>query len=311
VGDYAALNRLDEAKSIYEQAVARKLESPYLHENRYAVAFLESDTAEMKRQVAWGMGKPAAEDVLLSTDSDTQAYAGHLAKARELSRKAAEAAQRDQENETAALWLLNAAFREAEMGNSGEARTQTAAALSLASTRDLQILAGLILAGAGDSTRAEKLASDLRERSPLNTFLNRYWLPMIRAAVELNRGHPEQAIEHLQATSDYDLASPPPNPGSGAPLYPVYLRGLAYLQAGDARRSASEFQKLIDRRSIVQNAILGALAYLQLGRAQAKAVPGDLARARQAYQDFLALWKDADRDIPVLKQAKAEYARLQ
>ena len=311
VGDYAALNRLDEAKSIYDQAVARKLESPDLHANRYAVAFLEGDTAEMRRQLAWAMGKPAAEDYFLSFESDTQAYAGHLAKARELSRRAVKAAEHNQQKETAALWLLNAAFREAEVGNSGEARRQSAAALRVASTRDLQILAALILARAGDSTGAEKLANDLRGRSPLNTFLNRYWLPVIRAAVELNRGHPQQAIEDLQATSDYELASPPPNPSSGAGLYPVYLRGLAYLQAGDARRSASEFQKMIDKRSIVQSVILGALARLQLGRAQAKAVPADLPRAQQAYQDFLALWKDADPDIPILKQAKAEYAKLQ
>lgn len=311
VGDYASLNRLDEAKSIYEQAVARKLDSLYLHQNRYAVAFLEDDTAEMQRQVAWAMKEPAAEDALLSTDSDTQAYFGHLTKAREISQQAAEVAEHNEQQETAALWLLNAAFREAELGNSSEARRRTQKALSLASTRDLQILAALILARAGDSVRAEKLANDLRAHSPLNTFLNRYWLPMISAAVELNRRHAEQAIEDLQATSDYEMASPPPEAESGASLYPAYLRGLAYLQGDDARRSASEFQKLIDNRSIVQNVILGALAHLQLGRAQAKALPEDLARARQAYQDFFALWKDADPDIPILKQAKAEYAKLQ
>jgi eukaryotic-like serine/threonine-protein kinase len=305
VGIHAALNRLDEAKATYEQALARKLEKPGLHGNRYLVAFLESDAAEMLRQVAWARGKPEAEDLLLSDHSDTEFYVGHLGEAGELSRQAADVAKRNDQKETAALWLLNAALREAEVGNVAHARKQATAALALASTRDTQILAALALARAGDTARVQTMADDLNKRSPLNTLLNDYWLPTIRAAIELNRKHPEKAVELLEAASGYELGEPSP---IGGTLYPVYVRGEAYLNAGQGQQAAAEFQKLIDHRSTVQNFVLGALAHLQLGRAFALSV--DSAKARAAYQDFFTLWKDADPDIPILKQAKAEYAML-
>ena len=214
--------------------------------------------------------------------SDTQAYAGRLKKARELSRQAADVAKRNDQKETTALWLLNAALREAEVGNSAQAREQVTSAMALASTRDLQILAALALARAGDITRAQTMADDLGKRSPLNTVLNGYWLPTIRAAIELNRKHPDKAVELLKAASAYELGQPNPLGGS---LYPVYVRGEAYLKAGEGQQAAAEFQKLIDHRSIVQNFVLGALAHLQLGRA--KAMSGDKEGARKAYQDFL------------------------
>jgi len=306
---YVAMNRLDEAKATYEAAQARKLDHPQLHVSRYALAFLESDAAEMQRQVAWSTGKPGAEDQQLSFSSDTEAYFGHLRKARELSRQAADAAKRSEQNETAALWLLNGSLHDVELGDKTRAREQAKAALALASTRDLQLLAALVFARAGDNARAARMADQLGRRWPLNTLVNTYWLPTIRAAIELNRNHGDRAVELLESTSTYELGQPSPNAQVGGTLYPVYARGEAYLKAGKGRLAAAEFQKMIDHRGIVVNFVLGALARLQLGRAQA--MSGDKESARKSYQDFLTLWKDADPDIPILKESKAEYVKLQ
>ena len=308
VAVYAASGRLEEAKAEYAKALAHNLEHPFLHGNRYGVAFLEGDTAEIQRQLAWAKGKPDAEDYLLSTDSDSSAYAGHLGKARELSQQAADTAKRNGQKETAAQWLVNAALREAEVGNLAEAHKRAAAALALAPTRNLQILVALALARAGDTARAQTIADGLNKRSPLNTLLNSYWLPTIRAAIELNRKRFDKAVELLQAASAYELGEPLPTAQIAGTLYPVYVRGEAHLKAGRGTQAAAEFQKLIDHRSIVQNFVVGALAHLQLGRA--KAMTGDRGGARKAYEDFFTLWKEADADIPILKQAKAEYAKL-
>jgi eukaryotic-like serine/threonine-protein kinase len=299
---YAALNRLNEAKSAYQQALAHKVEHPNLHLNMYIVAFLQGDAAEMQRQIAWSLGKPGAEDVLLGIRSDTEAYSGHVTEARELSRRAAHVAERNDQKETAAQWLLNSALRETEIGKPARAREQVASAMALASTRDLQTVAALAWARAGDSPRAESTAYDLSNRSPLNTLLNVYWLPTIRAAIEVKRQHPDKAVGILQSVSPCELSFL-------NYLYPVYIRGEAYLKAGRGPQAAAEFQKVIDHRSIVGNFVLGALAHLQLGRA--KAMSGNSEGALKAYQDFFTLWKDADPDIPILKQAKAEYAKLQ
>ena len=301
--NYARLNRLAEAKATYQQAVARKLENPPLHASRYAVAFLESDTAEMERQVAWAAGKPGAEDLLLSQQSRTEAFSGHLGKAREFSRRAFESARRAEEKETAALLRMGAALREADFGNLNQARQETAAAVALASSRNVQILEALTLARAGDAARAQEIADELGKQFPLDTMLNGYWLPTIRAAIEINRGNSARAIEFLEAAAPYELGS-----GLYAPLYPVYVRGQAHLLAHQGNESATEFQKILHHRSIVGNSPTGALAHLGLARAYA--LQGDTAKARAAYQDFLALWKDADSDIPILQQAKAEYAKL-
>jgi len=306
IGDYISLNRLDEAKMTYERALAHKLDSPTLHGNRYYVAFYEGDTAEMQRQVEWASGRPAGQDLMLSMQSDTEAYMGHFVRARELSRQAAEAAKRNDQQETAAQWSLNAALREAEVANEVRAREQATLALKLASTRDMQIMAALALARAGDTAHAQTMADDLYRQSRLNTMLNGYWLPTIRAAAELSRKHATAALGLLQLASANELGQPPPIDGC---LYPVYVRGEAYLQAGRGQQAVVEFQKVIDHRGIVANFVLGALAHLQLGRA--KAMTGDKEGARKAYIDFLTLWKDADPDIPILKAAKAEYAKLQ
>ncbi len=310
VGAYAALNDLNQAKDTYAAAVSRKLDGyPSLRGNRYAVAFLEGDVVEMRRQLVWATGKPGAEDLLLSLQSDTEAYSGHLRKARALSQRAAEAAKHNDQRETAALWLMSAARRDAEVGNAVNAQRLSKAALALAQTRNLQILTALALARGGNTASAQAMSDDLNKHSPLDTSLNGYWLPSIRASIELNRKHPAKALELLQTASAYELGSTQPTAQAGATLYPVYIRGEAYLKAGEFRAATAEFQRIVDHHSMVQNFILGALARLQLGRA--KALDGDKDGASHAYQDFLTLWKDADPDIPILMQAKAEYAKLQ
>jgi len=177
----------------------------------------------------------------------------------------------------------------------------------LAPGRGIEALAALALARAGDVARAQKLAKKLNKDFPLNTLFQSYWLPAIRAAIELNRKNPTRSIELLQATASYELGDP--EPLLAGTMYPVYLRGQAHLLANQAKEAAAEFQKIIDHRGIVLNFPLGALAHLQLARAYS--LQGDTAKSRAAYQDFLTLWKDADPNIPILLEAKAEYAKLQ
>jgi serine/threonine protein kinase/tetratricopeptide (TPR) repeat protein len=307
--NYAALNRAEDAAAAYRESVARKLDHPILHVNRYGVAFLQKDTAEMKRQLDWVLGKPGVEDMLLSMHSDTQAYFGHLRQAREFSRRAADSAIRSDKKESAAEWLLNAALREAEVGYPAQARAQAKAATDLAPSKDVRTLAALALARAGENAKAASLADELSNASPVNTLLNGYWLPTIRAAVEINRRQNDKAVEALRAALPYELGEPNPQAQIGGSLYPIYVRGGAFLKAGQAPEAILEFQKMIEHRGVTQNFVLGALAHLQLARAYE--LSGNRTRARSSYEDFLKLWKDADPDIPILKQAKAEYAKLQ
>jgi serine/threonine protein kinase/tetratricopeptide (TPR) repeat protein len=304
-GNYLNLNRLDEAKSTFDQALALKLDDPSLRSQIYVLAFLQNDTAGMQKQVDWAAGKPGAEDQLLSGDSDTKAYFGHLLKARELSRRAVDSASHNGAKETAAIWRSNSALREAELGNPGLARQDAQAALDLASTRDVEVLAAMTLGRIGDTPRAMALADKLNKDFPVSTIQQIYWQPTIRAEIELSRNNSDKAITLLQTTAPYELGGASPIAG----LYPVFVRAQAFLQARQGAQAAAEFQKVIDHRGIVQNLPLGALAHLGLGRAYV--LEGDTARARAAYQDFFALWKDADPDIPILKEAKAEYAKLQ
>jgi serine/threonine protein kinase/predicted Zn-dependent protease len=305
-GDYVALNRFDEAKATLDEAQARSLDGGLTRLLRYYLAFLHQDAAEMDRQVAWGAGKPGDEDPLLSAQSDTEAYYGRLAKAREFSRRASDSAIRADSKETAALWQVNAALREAEFGNSEPAQRSAEAALALSPGRDVQVLAALTEARAGNPNRAEQLAQQLQKSNPLNTVLKLYWLPTIQAAIQLDRGNSAQAIEILQAAAPYETGGPPPF--QLMTLYPAYLRGEAYLSGHQGRAAAAEFRKLIDHRGMVANFPTGVLAHLGLARAYA--LSGDTAKSKAAYQDFLALWKDADSDIPVLKEARAEYEKL-
>lgn len=305
---YAALNRLQEAKGAYQQAMARKIDDLGLHGNLYGIAFLQQDVVEMQRQLAWAAGKPGAEDVLLSFASDTEAYYGHLSKARTLSHRAINAARRSEEKETAAGWQVNAALREAELGNSLSARNTALAALALASTRDVQTLAALALARAGALVQAQEMARELAKRYPRDTLINAYWLPTIQAAMEINRGNHAKAIEMLQVAAPYELGEPSPLFQLGGSLYPVYLRGQAYLGLHRGHDAAAEFQRVLDHRGIVMNCPLGALA--RLGLARAYASQGQSDKSRSFYRDFLALWKSADLDIPAVVEAKAEYAKI-
>ncbi|MGC1420913.1 MAG: protein kinase [Terracidiphilus sp.] len=308
VGFYALTNRLEEAKLAYQQSLARKTETWYLHDSRFAVAFLEGDSAEMERQLDWAAGKPGSEDPLLSHQADFEAFSGHLAKARGFSQRAVESAQQADEAEDASRNQMNAVLREVEFGNSAQVRSETASALARSSTTAIRVLAALAFARAGDSDRAQRMADDLEEENPLNTLINDYWLPTIRAAVEIERKNPERAVQILNVTKSYELGNPVPTVAFGATLYPVYLRGQAYLQLGLGSAAAAEFEKYLDNRSVVNSYPLAALAHLSLARAYA--LTGDSRKARTAYQDFLAMWKDADPDIPILKQAKAESANL-
>src|ERR1700730_1849291 len=305
--DYLALNRVDDAKATFDQGQTRKLDGGGLRQWMYYLAFLRGDLAQMQQQVAWSAGKPGAEDPLLSAQSDTDAYYGRLTKARAFSRRAVDSDCRADSSETAALWQVNAALREAEFGKQAEAKQGVAAALVLARGRDVKLLAALTLARLGETTRAKTMDEELEKSDASNTVLKLYWIPTLRAAIDLNKGDFAQALVILEAAAPYELGEPPPTaPGT---LYPAYLRGQAQLMAHNGAAAASEFQKLIDHRGVVLNFPMGALA--RLGLARAYAISKDGAKSRTAYQDFFALWRDADPDIPVLKEAKAEYAKLQ
>jgi serine/threonine protein kinase/Flp pilus assembly protein TadD len=308
---YLSMNRLDEAKSAFDEALALKLDGPYLRQSIYYLDFLHKDVAGMQEQFTWAMGKPGTEDILLSAESDTQALYGHLEKSRQLSAQAEESARRNDSKETAAFWQGNEALREVEFGNFAVGLKQAREALELAPGRDVKVEAALALARGGDVTTAEKLADELNQEFPLDTLMQSYWLPTLRAAIALQQHDSTKAIAILHASEQFELADPPPF--AAGTMYPVYLRGQAYLNSGSSsengQRAAAEFQKLLDHPGLIVNFPLVSLAHLGLGRA--RAFSHNLAGARTAYQDFFALWKDADADIPILKQAKAEYAKLQ
>ncbi len=305
--DYLALDRVKDAKAALDEASRRNLDTPDLHLDRYHLAFLQGDLHAMQQQSLWATGKPEAEDGQLSDDSDTEAYYGRLRRAREFTQQAVESAKRNGSTDTAALWQVNEALREAEFGNTALARKAAADAMSLSPKSDIELLAALALARSGDTVQSSALADKVGAEFDRDTMIQAYWLPTIRAAIAIDRGDPQKAVELLSMASEYELGEPVQWPSHGT-LYPVYVRGEAYLRAGDGVQAATEFQKMIDHRGIVANFPLGALAHLQLGRAYA--LQGDTAKAKIAYRDFLTLWKDADLEIPMLKEAKAEYAKL-
>ncbi len=276
---------------------------------RYGVAFLEGDQVEMERQLAWGTGKAGTEDIFFSWDSDTKAYFGHLAEARAATRRAIDSAQRNGEKEIAAQWQLNGAIREAEFANNDRARQEITSAQSLASAHDLKVLAALALARSGASTEAKKIADELEKDNSLNTMIVAYWVSTIRASIEIDHNNAERAVQILQVSALYELASPSPPVEFGSWLYPAFVRGEAFLLLHRGVDAAAEFRKFVDHRTLVANSPLGVLAHLQLGRAYLMA--GETAKAKAAYKDFLTLWKDADPDIPIYKAAKVEYAKLQ
>jgi tetratricopeptide (TPR) repeat protein len=305
-GTYLALNRIDDAQKQIEEAQANKFEGDFLHLAIYLVSFMKKDAAEMDRQVAWASGKPGTEDLLLSFQSDTKAYYGQLMKARDFSRRAVDAAVRSDSKETAGLWQVSAALREAEFGNTAAAKQGVATALALSQGRDVKLLCALVLARANDAARARLLVAELEKNYESQTLVKVYWLPTIKSAIELDTNNPGKALMLLEAAAPYELGSPPQF--QVGTMYPVYVRGEAELAAHNGPAAAAEFQKFLDHTGVSVNFPLGALAHLGLARAYA--LSGDTAKAKVAYQDFLALWKDADPDIPILKEAKTEYAKL-
>ena len=312
VDSYLSLNRLEEARAAAEEARVKDLDSPFLRYDLYELAFLQNDAAGMAQQLAWSAGKPGVEDLLLALEADTAAYSGGLRKARDLSRRAVASAERVEQKETAAHYEADAALREALFGNAADARERAVAALALPNGRDVKYGVALALAFARDAAseqaRVEKIADDLASRFPDDTMVQFNYLPTVRAQLALNGCDPSKAIDTLQPAAPYELGTP----GSFAfplALFPVYVRGEAYLASHRGSEAAAEFQKALDHPGAVLNEPIGALAHLQLGRAFA--LSGDTNKAKAAYQDFFALWKDANPDIPVLKQARKEYARLQ
>ncbi len=252
---YLELNRLDDAKRTIAEAQEHKFEGDVLHWVIYQLAFLRGETAEMEKQVAWAAGKPGSEDVLLSFQSDTEAYYGRVGKARDFSRRAVDAAVRNNSKETAALWQVNAALREAEFGNTTTAKQGVAAALALAPGRDVKLFAALTLAQVGETARAKAIVEELEKSYPSQTVLKVYWLPTIKAAFELNTNNAAQALVFLEAAAPYELGSPPQF--QLGTLYPVYIRGQAQLMTHNSSAAAAEFQKFLDHRGIVLNFPLG------------------------------------------------------
>jgi len=304
-GLYINVNRLKEAEQTLKAAQAKKLDGLTIRQDYYALAFLSGDAAEMERQVAWGAGRPGEEDQLLNNHADTQAYYGRLEKARDLARRASDSAVRSDAKETGAQWLAFQGIREAELGNVAAARQAVTRALALAPGRDVKVLAGYALARTGETSQSRSLLEALKKSDPTNTYLKVYWFPLIEASLAMAQQAPDRAVIALEPALPYELGSPPP----GIAMYPAYVRGLAYLAQKNGAAAAAEFQKFLEHQGIVQNFLLGSLARLQLGRAYV--ISGHTAKAKAAYQDFLTLWKDADPDIPILKEAKAEFAKLQ
>jgi serine/threonine protein kinase/tetratricopeptide (TPR) repeat protein len=307
--NYISLYRLDEAKATYEQALERKLKNPFFHHALYQIAFLQNDAAGMAQQVAQSAGTPGVEAKLLGMAADTAAYSGRLKEAREFSLRAVDSAAREQEEEPAATYSALSGLREALFGNAGEARRLAALAMGRSADRDVQYSTALTLAYARDDARAQALTDDLGKRFPEATLVQFNYLPTLRAKLAVNRGSASQAVESLRAATPYELGQTTSSTYGWNALYPIYVRGEAYLTAHQGSEAAAEFQKILDHRGVVVNGPIGALAHLQIGRAYA--MQGDTAKARAAYQDFLTLWRDADADIPVFIAAKAEYAKLQ
>ena len=304
---YLYLGQLGKATDLMKEAQAKRLDSAVLRFCAYEIDFLQNNTPAMSEQVAWSTGKPGVEDVLRAYQADSEAYSGHLAKARQLTEQAMASARQVGEKEVAATYESAAAMREILFDSPSEARNRALAATHASAGRDVQYGGALAFAIAGDTAQAQSLTDDLAKRFPNDTIVNFNYLPTLHAQLALNRHDPAKAIEALEAATPYELGMPGITYNYQS-LLPVYIRGNAYLSQHKGSDAAREFQKIIDQRSIIWNAPIGALAHLQLGRAFA--MQGDTAKAAAAYNDFLTLWKDAGPDIAILKTAKAELAKL-
>ena len=306
--EYLALNRFAAAQSAAQQALAKYPGFAQLRFTLYDLAFLENDSLGMERQVAWLTGKPGAESSILNQEANTAAYFGRLRQARELSRRAVASAQRDGIKESAADYASSQAFREALLGNLSESRVWAMEDLKLSAGRYVPLRNAMTLARAGETAKALTVSDQFGNQFPNDTIVQFMWLPMIYAQAALDHHDPSKAIEILQVSTPFELGTSRPDTFMPS-LCTAYLRGEAFLAADRGKEAAAEFQKILDHRGIVKNDLIGALAHLQMGRAYA--MQADTLDAKTAYQDFLTLWKDADPDVPVLKQARMEYAKLQ
>ncbi len=300
---YSTLNRFNEAQNVADEAQAKKFDSAALHVVRYQLAFLQNNSKGMASQVAWATNKPGMEDVLLAFEADSAAYFGLLKNARELSRRAVFSAEAAGKKETARGYETDGLLREALLGNIAEVRAHLPKARGIATGDNEQFAEALPFVIVGDTTIGLSLADDLVKNAPEDTFAQFIQVPTIRAQIALAHRDPVAAIEAFRTASPFELGDL-----GFARLYPVYLRGQAYLANHQGNEAAIDFQKILDHRGVVGNGIIGALAHLGLARAYV--LSGDTTKARAAYQDFLELWKDADPDIPILIAAKSEYARL-
>ena len=304
-----SMGRFPEAAAAFERAAERKLDTPTFLVHRYYLAYLKGDEAEMKRAIDLARGNREVEDSMSHHEAMVLAYSGKMRNAKNFWRRAIERAQQAGGRERAAIYEAAAAVCEAHFGNRAAAKQRAGRALEYGKGRDVEYAAAVALALSGDSSGSQEFADDLAKRFPEDTPVQFEYLPTLRALFALHRHAPLDAIERLQTALPYDFAMPGTAFfGKFGGLYPSYVRGQAYLEAGKGREAAVEFQKIIDHRGIVLADPIGALAHLQLGRALASS--GDAAKALRAYQDFLTIWKDADPEIPVMKQATEEYAEL-
>ena len=304
---YLLLNRVEDAAATVREARGKGLDSA-LGPTAYLIAFYQDDTSEMARKVAAAAGKTGEEDLLLALEADTAAYFGDLGRARQLSRQASNSAKRAGEKEASAAYEATAWLREGLFGNTTKGLEQTRMAMTPSSGRDVYYGFGLASAYAKNVKATQRFVEGFEKGFVEDTDVQFNYLPTLRARLALIHSNPRQAIDSLEIAAPYELGLPSGSFYNWPNLYPVYVRGEAYLAAHRGREAAAEFQKILDHRGIVLNEPIGALAHLQLGRAYA--MHGDTTKARAAYQDFLTLWKDADPDIPILIQAKAEYAEL-
>jgi tetratricopeptide (TPR) repeat protein len=299
------LNRIDEAENALRRAMERGLEIDEFIMLEHDIAFLKGDSAGMTRVAARSRERSGGDTWISNQEAFAAAYSGHLRQARILSRRAIDQARQQAQPERSALWEAGESLREAFFGNMPLARKSAAAALNISNNPEVQYGAALAFAISGDSPHAQSIADALLKRFPENTVVRFSYLPVLRAQIALNQGDASRAIERLEVAVPYELG---PSLALYGGLYPIYVRGEAHLAARQGAEAVMEFQKILDHRGIVNSDPIAALAHLQLGRALV--VLGDKAKARIAYQDFLKLWKDADPDIPVLKQARTEYAHL-
>ena len=300
-----SLNQLNDAGKTLNAAAARKINHEYLVFNHYWLAFLTNDQAGMTRELESALGVSGVEDQMFAIQSDTEAFAGRIAKARAYTQRACDSARHGGLKEPQAIWKLDGALHEAEFGNFSQAMRDARDAMGLSRSKGIDVLAALALARSGDPQPAKKIADQLEQEYPSDTLIQSYWLPTIRASILLDQNNPQGAITLLQTAIPYELGAPTPGIGF---MYPVYIRGLAYLKAADGARAEAEFAKMLAHPGIVQNFPLGALAQLQIGRAQF--MRGDLTAARRSYEKFFNIWNDADKDVVLLSNARTEYSNL-